>query len=273
MFSAKTGSPDPLKQDSGVVGGNDLTQNHTVTRLPSSLVPVNSVLPFSINLSGDEPVLIYGDSTEVELIACTSGRQKGRTKRVVSTKTQPENIISTTISISKSMSFIGFTSTSVNGYVWSPGANVTFELSDCTEINSFSALYDEYRIMYVDVCFTYIPKGGSTYSNDQAVLYYAPDRDGGTVPGNYSAQLELQQTAMVPLKFFQPSTTWFTKQQTGYNDNGKIISGTRWHDCADLDITFCVGVCSMLKRTSTVSGVSEYMPLLIKPHIQFRRRR
>jgi len=200
---------------------------------------------------------------------------KNQVKRNVKAHRQAEQLANTTVSISKSIPFIGFSSTSSPSYVYSPGANVTFELSQCSEYTSFSALYDEAKITHVNLCFTWLPEQSSAYDNTCAIMYYAPDRDGGTVPASFD---EIQQRAAVtrvPLRFTEAKIVWYKNQQAAYSDSdGRIVTSNRWFDLAEMsNITFCVGTTGMLKRAASPSGIDDRVCLNIRPHIVFRRRR
>lgn len=205
-------------------------------------------------------------------------RQKtgnGQVERFVKAGRQADHTTGTFLSISKSIPFIAFSSTSVTEYVYSPGANVTFELNESSEISSFATLFDEFRVISADVCMTWMPPTSSNYISTTAVLYYAQDRDGGTVPTSFD---EIQQRGTVTrtnLSWRAPTVVWFRNQQCAYADSdGRVISSNRWHDLADAQsVTFCVGTTGMLKRASSPSGISDRVCVNIRPVVVFRRRR
>jgi len=199
----------------------------------------------------------------------------GQVQRFVKSGPQTDQTTGTFLSISKSVPFISFSSTSVPEYVYSPGANVTFELNESSEISSFATLYDEFRVISADVCVTWMPPVSSSYISTTGVMYYAQDRDGGTVPPSFD---EIQQRGTVTrtnLSWRGPTVVWFRNQQCAYADSdGRVISSNRWHDLADAQsVTFCVGTMGMLKRASSPSGINERVCVNIRPTVVFRRRR
>lgn len=184
-----------------------------------------------------------------------------------------DEILRTYLTVNKTQSYSAFVDTATSGYVWAPAStSLSFEISDSSDFNNFSGLYDQFRVTGVDVEFSWLK---STSDANMTQLMVVSDPDGGVIPSNYDAFTQYKRIWRFSLPLFEgfvkriPNMKCMTKGAAG-----NLFPPTQWFDCADAtNNTFIVGYTSQIKRTTSPSGLTDKLQVQFRPHLEFRHRR